>query len=63
MSAGASIISLLTKSEPKFTSFGIVYFFLLALLGWGSTKLISYVSKNRKYEISDVSYDTNIDKK
>ncbi len=63
MSAGASIISLLTKSEPKFTMFGVVYFFLLALLGWGSTKLISYISKNRNYEVSDISYDKEIDKK
>lgn len=61
MSAGASIISLLTKSEPKFTIFGIIYFFILALLGWGSTKLVKFVSKNVKYEVSDVSYDKDID--
>lgn len=62
MSAGASIISLLTKSEPKFTMFGVVYFFLLALLGWGSTSLLSFISKNRKYEVRDIAYDKNIDK-
>lgn len=62
MSAGASIISLLTKSEPKFTMFGVIYFFILALLGWGSTSLLSFISKNRTYEISDISYDKNIDK-
>ncbi len=61
MSAGASIISLLTKSEPTFTMFGVVYFFVLALLGWGSTKLVSFVSKNRRYEVVDESYDKNID--
>ena len=43
MSAGASIISLLTKSEPKFTMFGVIYFFILALLGWGSTSLLSFI--------------------
>lgn len=61
MSAGASIISLLTKSEPKFTMFGIVYFFILALLGWGATRFLSFLSKNRKYQVSDISYDKNID--
>ncbi len=60
MSAGASIITLLTKSEPKFTVFGILYFFILAGLGWGSTKLLSFISQNRKYQVSDVSYDKDI---
>ena len=60
MSAGASIISLLTKAEPKFTLFGLLYFFILAILGWASTSLLSFVSKNRKYEISDISYDKDI---
>ena len=63
MSAGASIISLITKSEPKFTIFGLLYFFILAFLGWGSTKLLKYISKNRKYTIKDVSFDKNIDEK
>ena len=62
MSAGASIISLLTKSEPKFTAFGLIYFFILALLGWASTSLLGFISKNRKYQVSDISYDKNIDK-
>lgn len=60
MSAGASIISLLTKAEPEFTMFGVIYFFLLAGLGYGSTKFLKFVSKNRKYTIADVSYDKNI---
>jgi len=61
MSAGALIIGLLTKSEPKFTIFGVIYFFVLAFLGWSVTKVMSYISKNRKYEISDISYDKNIE--
>ena len=32
MSAGASVIGLLTKSQPEFTVFGIAYFFILALI-------------------------------
>lgn len=62
MSAGASIISLITKSEPTFTVFGVIYFFILAIIGWGSTRFLSFVSKNRRYEIADESYDKNIDK-
>ncbi len=60
MSAGASIISLLTKTKPEFTSFGIIYFFILAFIGWGSTKLINIISSTRKYEISDIDYDKDI---
>lgn len=60
MSAGASIIGLLTDSAPTFTVFGIVYFFALALLGWGATKLLSFISKKRKYEVSDIEYDKDI---
>lgn len=62
MSAGASIIGLLTKSEPKFTMFGVIYFFILAFIGWASTSLLGFISKNRKYEVADISYDKNIDK-
>lgn len=62
MSAGASIISLITKSEPTFTIFGVIYFFVLAFIGWGSTKVLSFVSKTRRYEVADETYDKNIDK-
>lgn len=60
MSAGASIIGLLTKTKPEFTVFGVVYFFILALVGWGSTKLLSFISKTKNYEISDIEYDKDL---
>lgn len=60
MSAGAAIIDLFTESEPSFTTFGFFYFFILALIGWLSTKILSYIARKRKYEISDVDYDRNI---
>jgi len=60
MSAGASIIALLTESAPEFTVFGVLYFFILAGLGWGSTKLLNYISNRRKYEVSDIEYEKNI---
>lgn len=60
MSAGASIISLLTETKPEFTVFGVLYFFILAFIGWGSTKLLSTISSNRKYEVSDVEFEKDI---
>lgn len=60
MSAGAAILSLFTESEPEFTSFGFIYFFILAVIGWGATKILSKISHQRKYEISDAEIDKNI---
>jgi len=60
MGAGASIIGLLTKTQPEFTAFGFIYFFALALLGWSSTKILGAISRARNYEVSDVSYDKDI---
>lgn len=61
MSAGASIIGLLTETAPSFTIFGVLYFFILAILGWSSTRILGAISSKRKYEIADISYDKNID--
>lgn len=60
MSAGASVISLLTNSAPEFTMFGVLYFFILAIVGWGSTKILSTISNGRKYDVSDIEYDKDI---
>lgn len=60
MSAGAAILELFTGSEPSFTSFGFIYFFILAFIGWGATKLLAYIAERRKYEISDTKIDKNI---
>lgn len=60
MSAGAAIIGLLTETAPEFTIFGVLYFFILAILGWFSTKILGAISKRRKYEVSDIEYDKNI---
>lgn len=60
MSAGAGILSLFTESEPEFTSFGFIYFFILAFIGWAATKILSFINEKRKYEISDVDYEKNI---
>ncbi len=60
MSAGASIIGLLTETAPEFTIFGIIYFFILALIGWTSKKVLTTISKSRKYEVADIEYDKDI---
>lgn len=60
MSAGAAILDLFTGSEPTFTSFGFVYFFILAFIGWLATKILTWVAERRKYEITDVDIDKNI---
>lgn len=60
MGVGASLIGLFTESEPSFTLFGVFYFFMLALIGYLVNKIISTISKKKKYEISDIDYDKNI---
>ena len=44
MSAGAAILSLFTESEPEFTTFSFIYFFVLAFVGWAATKLLGFCS-------------------
>ncbi len=60
MGVGASLIGLFTESAPEFTVFGFIYFFALAIIGWGVNKLMSTISKNRKYDVADIEYDKNI---
>ena len=60
MGVGASLIDLFTESSPKFTSFGFIYFFILAFIGWFVNKLMKWINENRKYEVSDVEYEKNI---
>ena len=60
MSAGAAILSLFTESEPEFTTFGFIYFFILALIGWGSQKILSIIGKRQKYDVTDVEYEKDI---
>lgn len=60
MSAGAAILGLFQKSKPEFTIFGVIYFFILAIIGWGSQKLLSYISNKQKYDVTDIEYEKNI---
>ncbi len=60
MSAGAALLNLFTDSAPTFTIFGFVYFFILALIGWGSQKLLNYISNKQKYDVTDIEYEKDI---
>ena len=60
MSAGAALLDLFTESAPTFTSFGFIYFFILAFIGWGSTRLLNAIASKRKYEVSDIEYEKDI---
>lgn len=60
MGVGASLISLFTQSAPTLTSFGFIYFIILAIIGYSVNKIMKKISENRKYEISDIEYDKNI---
>ena len=60
MSAGAAILGLFQKSKPEFTTFGFMYFFILALIGWLSQKILSFVSNRQKYDVTDIEYEKNI---
>ena len=60
MTAGATIIDLFTKSKPSLSWFGVIYFLLLALIGWGSTKVLNFFSTQKTYTISDSDYEKDI---
>lgn len=60
MSAGAAILGLFQESKPEFSIFGVLYFFILALIGWGSQKLLTLISNKRKYDVTDIEYDKDI---
>jgi len=60
MTAGSSIITVLTK-EPVFTVFGLSFAIILAITVFSTNKILNYISKNRKYKVSDIEYDKEID--
>ena len=60
MSAAAAVIGLLQTEVPQFTSTGLIYVVVLAVVGYGANKLLSYVSERQKYDVTDVDYEKNI---
>ena len=57
MGVGASLINLFTGSMPTFSFMGVVYFGILALIGFITNKVMKRISENRKYEIGDKDYN------
>lgn len=60
MGVGASILGLFQGSAPEFSAFGIIYFFVLAIIGWGSQKILGIISNKQKYDVTDVEYEKDI---
>lgn len=61
MGVGATLIGLFTTaSVPKFTQFGILYFVLLALIGYSADKITKWFYKRKSYKIAAVDYDKDI---
>jgi len=60
MTAGSSIITVLTK-EPVFTAFGFTFAIILAIVVFSMNKILNFMSKNRKYKVTDIGYDKEID--
>ncbi len=60
MGVGASLLGLFTQEAPSFTYTGILYFILLACVGYLANRIIQTVYRKRKYTIDDVEIDTDI---
>jgi len=59
MTAVSNILRLVNMA-PTFSWGGLLYVIILIAAGWGTTKLISFVSHNKKYNVTDIEYDKNI---
>jgi hypothetical protein len=61
MGVGATLIGLFTtNSVPEFTAFGLVYFLVLALIGYSVNKVMRWYYRRRTYEVSAIELDKNI---
>ena len=61
MGVGASLLGLFTETElPMVTAPGIMYFIILAAIGYGVNKIMHLISENRKYNVTDIVYDKDI---
>lgn len=51
---GATLIGLFTQKKPEFTSFGVLYFILLLVVGYSADKFLKWIYKRRMYTIKDI---------
>lgn len=58
MGVGASLIALFTTEEmPAITVFGVLYFLILAAIGFTANKVMKMIGERRKYEIGDEGFE------
>lgn len=61
MGVGATLIGLFSKtSAPEFTVFGLMYFVMLAVLGYSVNKFMSWYYMRKQYGIKDVALAKDI---
>ncbi|PIR45092.1 MAG: hypothetical protein COV10_01025 [Candidatus Vogelbacteria bacterium CG10_big_fil_rev_8_21_14_0_10_51_16] len=60
MGVGATLIGLFSESAPEFTPFGVLYFFILAFVGYSANKIMARIARNREYGIEDVEIAKDI---
>ena len=60
MGVGATLISLFTQKAPDFTLFGVIYFLILAFIGYATNKIMGMIYSNRMYKIKDVEVAKDI---
>jgi len=60
MGVGASIIGLFSQKLPTFTTFGMLYFLALAIIGYTTNRIMKSIAMNKMYKIRDVEPAKNI---
>ena len=61
MGVGATLIGLFTTdSVPEFTSFGVIYFLLLAMLGYVVNRALRWYAQHKSYSIKSVDIAKDI---
>lgn len=60
MGVGASLIGLFTQKPPDITAYGVVYFLILAIIGYTANEIVKAVYKNRMYTIRDTDISKDL---
>ncbi len=60
MGVGATLIGLFSQELPKLKMSGVIYFFILAFVGYAADKIMKAFAGRRMYQISDVQVAKDI---